>query len=162
MEKISANKVDGLSVFGLSALFILFGGLGCMSPSYHSQRLHSTNERAVTVGIVQKEITVGMLQSDVAVALGSPNIVTRDAGGKETWVYDKIATEASYSHGSGGVGGLVGGGGPSAGGLVLGLVSGSYRESAGATATTQRTLTVLIKFGTNGLVETFSYHGSKF
>ena len=38
-----------------------------------------------------------MTQDQVAAALGSPNIVTRDAAGRETWIYDKIASEASYS-----------------------------------------------------------------
>ena len=37
-------------------------------------------------------------EDQVATALGSPNIVTRDAEGRETWIYDKIATEASYSN----------------------------------------------------------------
>ena len=51
----------------------------------------------MTLGIVQKEIRVGLSQADVAAALGSPNIVTKDSADKETWVYDKIASEASYS-----------------------------------------------------------------
>ncbi len=42
----------------------------------------------MTVGIVQKEIRIGMSQADVAAALGSPNIVTRDSEGKETWIYE--------------------------------------------------------------------------
>ena len=46
--------------------------------------------------------------------------------------------------------------------LVLGGVNAGYGKSAGAAATTQRTLTVIIKFDENGLVETFSYHSSRF
>ena len=100
----------------------------------------------MTLGIVQKEIRVGMSQADVASALGSPNIVTKDSSGKETWVYDKMATEASYSqsHGYGTI-------------LILG-----FSRDAGAASTSQKTLTVVIKFDEKNLVDSFSYHASKF
>src|SRR5262249_58893650 len=71
--------------------------LGCMTAAQHQQSLGSTAEREMTLGIVQKEIHAGLTQDEVIAALGSPNIVTRDAIGQETWVYDKVATEASYS-----------------------------------------------------------------
>lgn len=140
--------------------FILLSG--CMTAAQHSQSLHSTQEREMTVGIVQKEISVGMSQADVATALGSPNIVTRDSKGKETWIYDKIATEASYSKSSGGLGGGVGAGGVPGTTLILGMLGGSYSQEAGASSITQKTLTVIIKFGEENLVESFSYHSSKF
>src|SRR6185369_15057406 len=71
--------------------------LGCSTAADHQRSLGSTAERETTLGIVQKEIHAGLTQDEVIAALGSPNIVTRDAQGHETWVYDKIATEASYS-----------------------------------------------------------------
>jgi len=79
--------------------------------------------------------------------------------GKEAWVYDKIASEASYSTSSGGIGGVGGVAGTT---LVLGLFGGSYSQQAGAASTTQKTLTVIIKFDQSHLVDTFSYHSSKF
>lgn len=137
--------------------------VGCATAAQHQQELGTAQEREMTVGIVQKEIRVGMSQADVASALGSPNIVTRDSEGKETWVYDKIATEASYSQSGGGLGGGVGAGGVAGNALILGGVGGSYGKSAGAVGTTQKTLTVIIKFAKDtGLVESFSYHASKF
>jgi len=141
-------------------LFVLIAG--CVTTEQHQQNLHSTNEREMTVGIVQKEIRVGMSQADVATALGSPNIVTKDSSGKETWVYDKIATEASYSQSSGGIGGGAGAGAIISPVLVLGGIGGGYSKRAGATSTTQKTLTVIIKFDDKQLVESFSYHASKF
>lgn len=87
-----------------------------------------------------------MSQSDVAQALGSPNIVTREDYGADTWVYDKIATEASYSADSGGIWVIIAG----------------YDKNAGASATTQKTLTVVIKFDKGGRVDTFTYHSTKF
>ena len=136
------KKKSILGVFMLVS--VLFSG--CMSAAQHQRSLSSTQEREMTLGIVQKEIRVGMSQSDVATALGSPNIVTRDSSDKETWIYDKMATEASYSksHGYGTI-------------LILG-----FSRDAGAVSTTQKTLTVVIKFNAKSLVESFSYHASKF
>jgi len=131
--------------------------LGC-TPAYHQQNLNSSKEKEMTVGIVQKEIRTGMSQVDVAQALGSPNIVTNDKDGKETWIYDKIASEASYSSSS--VGGVGGAGGVTGNTLILGLIGGDYRS--GAASKTQKTLTVIIKFDNNKAVESFNYHSSKF
>ncbi|HIJ70368.1 MAG TPA: hypothetical protein HPP87_03285 [Planctomycetes bacterium] len=144
-------------------LSIILLNLGCMTASEHQQDLHSSAEREMTLGVAQKEIRVGMSQADVAEALGSPNIVTKDSDGNESWVYDKIATEVSYSGDSGGVGIGAGFGQKlsSKSGLILGGVGG-YSKSAGAVAQTQKTLTVVIKFDENSLVKTLSYHSSKF
>ncbi len=109
----------------------------------------------MTLGVVQKEIKVGMSQGDVAIALGSPNIVSKDSGGSDTWIYDKIATEVSYSRDSGGIGGGAGLGG-------WGVILAGYSKSAGAAAQTQKTLTIVIKFDENQNVKTLSYHSSKF
>lgn len=136
--------------------------LGCMSAAQHQQSLHSTAEREMTVGVVQKEIRVGMSQADVAQALGSPNIVTRDADGKEAWVYDKIATEASYSSDRGEGGAAAAGAVVPGSSLLLGGLGGSYGRQAGAYSSTQKTLTVVIKFDAAAKVESFSYHASKF
>ncbi|MBI5598626.1 MAG: hypothetical protein HY890_02685 [Deltaproteobacteria bacterium] len=140
-------------------VLIILGG--CMTASEHAQQLHSDSDRRMTLGIVQKEIRKGMSQADVATALGSPNIVSKDKEGIETWIYDKIATEVSYSSSSvgGGVGGLLIGIGAGVGGGLAGGVSGE--KAAGAAAQTQRTLTVVIKFK-EGVVHDFNYHSSKF
>ena len=131
-------------VLGFAMLAVL--ATGCTTAAQHQQQLGSTAEREMTLGIVQKEIRAGLTQGEVATAMGSPNIVTRDAAGNETWIYDKIATEASYSQ-SAAYGTI----------LILGASS-----AAGAAATTQKTLTVVIKFDDAQRVETFSYHSSRF
>lgn len=137
-----------ISVF-FSMLAVVIMVSGCMSAAQHQQSLPSTQEQEMTVGVVQKEIRKGMSQADVATALGSPNIVTKDSEGNETWIYDKIASQVSYSKDSGGTG------------LIINLFGG-YNREAGAVSTTQKTLTVVIKYDVNGLVDTFSYHASKF
>lgn len=105
-----------------------------------------TRGRELTAGLVKREITKGMSGAAVAEALGSPNIVTKDSDERETWVYDKIATEASYSQSQNG----------------LFLILGGSSNQSGAASTTQRTLTVVIKFDKNDKVESFTYNQSKF
>jgi outer membrane protein assembly factor BamE (lipoprotein component of BamABCDE complex) len=118
----------------------------CTSTREHKEKLGSTQERELTVGVVQKEIKKGMSGADVTQVLGSPNIVTKDDNENETWVYDKIATEASYSESQ----------------TALFLILGGSAEQSGAKSVTQKTLTVIIKFDGNGKVSTFSYHSTKF
>ncbi len=143
-----------------ASLILIMSIGGCMTAAEHQQSLHSEREREMTVGIVQKEIRTGMSQADVAEALGSPNIVTKDSEGNESWIYDKIATEVSYSKDTGGIFGGVGG--VIENWRIAPVASVSYSKSAGAAAQTQKTLTVVIKFDENSLVKTLSYHASKF
>jgi len=143
MEMLSAMipKCRALSAVALAALAV-----GCTTAAEHQRGLGSAAEREMTLGVVQKEIRAGLTQDQVIAALGSPNIVTRDAEGHETWVYDKIATEASYSRSE--VYGTI---------LVLG-----GGQAAGAVSVSQKTLTVVIKFSGDQRVESFSYHSSRF
>lgn len=142
--------------WGLAAVVAALAGCA------HEKSLHSAKERKMTLGIVQKEIHVGMSSIEVAEALGSPNMVRRDAEGRETWIYDKIATEASYKNSSTNVGAGVSGAGMPGNVLLLGTISGGRSGSKGASATTQKTLTVIIRFDANDAVESFSYHSSAF
>jgi outer membrane protein assembly factor BamE (lipoprotein component of BamABCDE complex) len=100
----------------------------------------------LTVGKVQMTIEEGMSGADVIAALGAPNIVTTDEDRNEVWVYDKLATEQAYSTSNGG----------------LFLLLGAVNQSSGSSATSQRTLTVVIKFDSEKKVRDFSYHSSKF
>lgn len=151
------GKAAGLAAVALAA------GLagGCMTAAQHQRQLGSAADRAMTLGTVQREIRIGMAQADVAEALGAPNIVARDSAGAETWIYDRMATEVTYSHDSGGAGiiGLVIGAGDV---LSGGATGGTYQRSAGATSSTQRTLTVVIRFDGKGRVSSTRYHASSF
>ena len=95
-----------------------------------------------------------MSAADVAAVLGSPNIVTTEEERQETWIYDKISTDVTYSRSSGTVVGLLFG---SAGGGA-----GVGTTNAGSSSSSQRTLTVIIKFDGNSRVRDFSYHSSRF
>ena len=127
---------------------------GC-SATHHAADVRAADEAdRITVGTVQKEVYIGMSAANVARALGSPNIVTSDDQRQETWIYDKVSSEVTYSRSNGTLVGLIFGG--SGGGAGVGTTS------AGATATSQRTLTVIIKFNGDNRVRDFSYHASRF
>ena len=133
---------------------------GCQTAGQHLADVQqaSQGQSSLTVGTVQRQINVGMTSADVVQVLGAPNIVTTDDQRREVWVYDKIATDRAYSSSSGGVSALILGFGSQAGGLGSAGVS----SSAGASSTSQRTLTVIIKFDTEQRVRDFAYHQSKF
>lgn len=115
--------------------------LGCQN---NSPKVKET-ESKLTVGIVQKEIKKGMSQADVASVLGSPNIVTKEDEYKEAWIYDKISSSIDYAKSS------------SYGTLIL----IGNNSSAGASTSSQKTLTIIIKFE-KGKVYEYKYHASSF
>jgi outer membrane protein assembly factor BamE (lipoprotein component of BamABCDE complex) len=129
----------------LAVLFICIAAASCHSAASHQKSLPQQESEKFTLGIVQKRVYAGMSQADVAQVLGSPNIVTKDAFGKEAWIYDKVAKEVSYSQDQGGVW----------------LILGGYSKEAGASQVSQKTLTVVIKF-IDGLVKDVTYHSSQF
>lgn len=145
-----------------SIVIIGFFVSGCMSAQEHKAAVQSEEGDRLTVGTVQREIRVGMSGADVAGVLGSPNIVSTDEIGREVWIYDKIATDRVYSSSSGGVSSLILGGALVGSGLIGGLGGGSYSSSAGASSTSQRTLTVIIKYDEQRKVRDFAYHSSTF
>jgi len=135
---------------------------GCVTAQEHLQRVSDDSAERVSVGTVQKEIREGMSGAEVAAVLGSPNIVTTDEQRREVWIYDKISTQNAYSTSSGGFSALILGGAPVGVGVAGGGVGGNYSSSAGANSTSQKTLTVIIKFSKNGKVRDFAYHTSRF
>lgn len=144
----------------ISSLIIVFASLitGCETAAQHRAAVQDNTSDRVTVGKVQKEIRVGMSGAEVAQVLGSPNIVTTDEERREVWIYDKIATESVYSSSSGGINTLFLGFGAN----VAGALGVGGNSSAGASSTSQRTLTIVIKFDKDGKVRDFAYNSSSF
>lgn len=129
----------------LSVLLVLLLS-ACMTAPQHREAVQDNSNDRVTVGNVQREIKLGMAGSDVAGVLGSPNIVTTDDERREVWIYDKFSTDTTVSEDSG-FGTLI----------ILGTSA-----RAGSSSTTQRTLTVIIKFDKEKKVRDFAYHTSRF
>ncbi|CAB5125497.1 hypothetical protein D3OALGA1CA_2872 [Olavius algarvensis associated proteobacterium Delta 3] len=149
------KKITMLIAAGATLLAIT----GCMSASQHAAEVKKeTADDRITVGTVQREIRQGMSGAEVAQVLGSPNIVSTDEKRREVWVYDKVATDTVYSTSQGGVAALIlaGSGG------VGGLAGGTSGYGAGAKSTSQRTLTIVIKYDEAGKVRDFSYHSTRF
>ena len=93
-----------------------------------------------------------MSQAEVVSALGSPNMVTRDKNGVETWVYDKSSTDqienqsiAIATHNG-------------ATGTVLLL---TVESTQSAQKTSQRTLTLILKFK-DAVLTDFTYRSTSF
>ena len=114
----------------------------------------AARETDLTLGAIQRSIKTGMSAAEVVDSAGSPNLVTRGRNGRESWVYDRFATETLEQ------GFQVGGGGIGGGGSFLGALglSGGRKKSS----TSQRTLMVVVTFGPDGMVESFTYRSSKF
>ena len=138
---MKTNTYRCLTLVMLTLCFV-----GCQNTSPND----SNNTNKLTVGVVQKEIQQGMPATDVAIALGSPNIVKKDADGAEVWVYDKFSSEQIYQTSSGALVYFSGG--------VNGILTGSQ----GASRISSNTLTIIIKFDEQNAVDSIAYHRSKF
>lgn len=99
-----------------------------------------------TLGLVQSSLKEGMSQSEVVSILGAPNIVTRDADGKDSWVYDKIYSESSSLGHDGGAT----------------IILAGWSRNSRRVVQAQKTITVIIKFDKQGCVENYTYHNSQF
>jgi outer membrane protein assembly factor BamE (lipoprotein component of BamABCDE complex) len=136
-----------MSVFRF--LVLVSAGLalsGCVGAQSHKTAVSDDQTDKLTVGTVQRSIRTGMSGAEVAEVLGSPNVVTTDEQRREVWIYDKVSTETAYST-SDAYGTI----------LILGA-----SQSAGAVTTTQKTLTVVVKFDEAKKVRDFAYHASQF
>jgi outer membrane protein assembly factor BamE (lipoprotein component of BamABCDE complex) len=129
-------------------LWIILAGAmtlaGCFSHPTNAGR--DGNATNLTVGKVQGEIKVGMPASDVAAILGSPNIVTTDEKRREVWIYDKVSSNRVDTRNSFG------------GGIII--LGGSTRQAE--STSTQKTLTIIIKYDEEKKVRDFAYNYTQF
>ncbi len=134
----------------ISIVAVILMLAGCTGAQHYNPQA----DEQLTVGTVQAEIRIGMSGGEVAEALGSPNIVSTDENRNEVWIYDKISTQYVRADANAGI--LAIGGGSS----VVGGAGASGSQSSGATS--QRTLTIVIKFDEGKRVRDFAYHTSRF
>lgn len=138
-------------------LFIIFLP-SCVPPIERvNQARKAEDANQLTLGKVQQTLKKGMKQDEIVLALGSPNMVTVDSAGLETWIYDKLRTEVSSASAKDSInilGGVING---SAG------IGGAVGSSSGASnqTTSQKTLTVVLKFK-NKTLEEFKYNATTF
>lgn len=130
----------------LTILSLLIAMLALTSCGNRYRKDNPNDGSEFTLGQVQMKVKRGMSQADVAEALGSPNIVTQDKDGMNTWIYDKMSTSVQYYD--------------SGGGFWLVVVGAGGNR--GAATSNQKTLTVVIKFNDHNQVENLTYHSSRF
>jgi hypothetical protein len=139
---------------GAVAVGVLPPAAGAGEPA----KAKDASSSAFTLGMVQKELRAGLSQADVVERLGAPNILTRDGEGREAWVYDKVSSEVEASSGNVGVAGA----GTGVAGTFVGLLGISAGKRSEKARSSQRTLTVVVRFSTAGQVESYSWHDSRF
>lgn len=110
---------------------------GCQAPVQAPLAVIPNRQQEVTkitLGAVQANLKVGTPSANVVEVLGSPNLVTSNGDGTETWVYDKLSTEAE---------------------IVVGTSSAVASKSS-------RTMLVAIKFDIHRKIETVKYRQTSY
>jgi len=142
----------------LFLFFIIFSLTNCSVPMDKvNKSMEEDKKNQLTLGKIQQTLKKGIAQDQIVIAMGSPNLVTVDSAGLETWIYDKISTEVTAASASNSATVLGGGIGSKIG--VGGAIGSS--GSAAKKITSQKTLTVVLKFKDKKL-ESYTYNASKF
>lgn len=139
------HVIDMKKIFcNMSLAVVLLLASACTSTKNSGPSMAAAEN--LTLGTVQRSIYVGMSSSDVVSVLGSPNMVTKNETGTETWVYDKIHSQAESKQ--------------SDGFMTLILFGGS--QSSSTSSRSERTLTIVIHFDTASRVSSFTYRTTTF
>lgn len=88
----------------------------------------------ITLGGIQSNLKKGASSAQVIEVLGSPNLVTSNKDGTETWVYDKVSTETEVAIG----------------------------HSSAVTTKSSRTMLVVIKFNLANQIEDLKYRQTSY
>ena len=124
--------VRNLSVFPTIALLV-----ACQAPVQAPLAVIPNRQQEVTkitLGGVQANLKKGAASATVIDVLGSPNLVTSNADGTETWVYDKMSFEQEVA------------------------VSGS----SGVSTKSSRTMLVVIRFDSSKKIEEIKYRQTSY
>lgn len=110
---------------------------------------------SLTHGMVQMTLKVGeTTQAQVLEVFGAPNITTMDGDGTEMWVYDRHATVSRNSSGGFSIG--LGAFGSEVGGVL------GFGKKKSENQSSQRTMTLIIKFDDRNVVSDFKSRSSSF
>lgn len=139
---------------GLAAMLLL-----ATTAASAKEKPQASSPNMLTTGMVNLTLRVGeTTQAQIIETFGAPNITTLDATGSEMWVYDRQATVSSDSSGGFSIGlGIGGGGGDVVGGGGLGFGNRKSKSE-----TTQRSMTLIIKFDNRKIVSDFKSRSSSF
>ena len=113
----------------------------------------------LTHGMVQMTLRVGQTtRAEVLETFGGPNVTTLDGEGREVWMYDRFATVTATKDSGFHIGLLgVAGGDSAGGGGALG-----FGKSKSKSSTSTRSMTLILKFGSDGRLADFKSRSSSF
>lgn len=145
----------------------IFALSGCMQQPHVQATLPQTNQVSDSVGVaelsygaIKKHLEVGKSTiADVVKLLGSPNNMTMTSAGNEIWIYDRISTQSATAGSSSSIGGGIGVGATS--GNVGGIagIGGSSSSSQTSLVSATKTLTVILEFKDEVLIDLLAREG---
>ena len=99
-----------------------------------------------TLGTIQQRLQAGMSQAEVASCIGAPNIVTKNAEGCETWIYEKTSqsNDSNYKK------------------RWFWFLFFGKGDGCKHSESSQKTITVVVNFDKNSCLQTFTYNASSF
>jgi outer membrane protein assembly factor BamE (lipoprotein component of BamABCDE complex) len=124
---------------GIFIVFMLSTGCAPYSVPLASIPARQIETQKITVGSAQS-LKAGMSGADVINALGSPNIITSDNAGGETWVYEKISKEVEFMAAQDGS-----------------WIFSPRSQSSAVSTSTDRTLIVVVTFDSNRKLQRITY-----
>lgn len=152
-------SVEGCVTMKYAVIMALF--VSAVSSVSYSQTFIDKADapNTLTHGMAQMTLHVGTTtQLEVLETFGGPNVSTLDAQGNEVWIYDRQATVSTSGNSGFSIGMLLGG----SGGAVGGLGGLGFNSSKSKSTSTQRTMTLIIKFGPDKRVTDFKSRSSSF
>jgi hypothetical protein len=118
---------------------------------------------ALSYGTVTSQVRKGeTTQLDLVQLFGAPSISTYDSAGIETWVYEKTVTQTDVQANSKAVQGAANLGLFFNWGQAGGGVAGGQSSQAASTASSVRSITVIVKFNAQKIVSDYSVRASYF
>lgn len=144
----NSSKLNKIQFYLLSLLIVLLQACSTSSPlNYGKQESQLNSNSKVSKVLISnaQRISQGMTGTEVIECLGSPNIITSDTEGIDTWIYDKILREFE----------------------TITVEDGSWLFSPRLTTITsgsssEKTLIVVIRFSVDKKVKQVSYRQSSY
>jgi len=131
----------------LRLIILAASGLSLSACAANVPQPVTNSQNPLTTGNVTLNLQKGVTtQADVLTVFGAPNIATVDASGQDVWSYQRHATVSQANAGSN----------------YWTVILGGGSGSSSSLESTQRTMTLIIKFDQNDVVSDFRSRSSEF
>lgn len=140
-------------------LLLAFLFSGCLTTPERRQQAPQQNNNPYTQGNVTMHLVRGSTtQDEVTQVFGAPNIVTQHGDGTQSWIYQKNNISIESTQKGANVTMFMGG----VGSVLLGGGAGSAHREKQTYDQSSRTMTLIIKFDKNGVVQDFRSMSTSF